>query len=319
MTTTTTTPLVLEQYDYLPYPAAPIEINNQDAGTGYFYSFATPVYIKSQKIPNTPTKILDAGCGTGVKTMRLAMANPTAVITGIDLSPNALELARQRAAHNGRPDITFRQCALEDIASLGQTWDYINAQDVMYMVPDTVAALKALKSVLSDDGIIRFDFHAKYVRGDMLRAQQACRLLGMYDQNPEEKEVALVKELMGALDSHVNLKQRCWGPGYEQGDQSMILMNQLIQGDRAWTIKEVFNALAEAELEFVQMVNWMNWSVQALFKDQTIPPEIEKRLLDMSDQQVLEFVELLHPSARLPSPTKSSSLAPPQSSSKQPR
>ena len=47
------------------------------------------------------------------------------------------------------------------------------------------------------------------------------------------------------------------------------------------------------------MVNWPLWNVGNLFNNQIIPPEIEKRLTEFTDQQQLEFHELLHPCQRL--------------------
>lgn len=206
-----TTSNVFQQYEYLPYPTAPVEKITPTPEQLFNYCCATAYHTKCQQMPSGVLRILDVGCGTGFKTMLLAAANPGCSVTGLDFSPKSLEVARQRAGVCGFPEVTFHELAIEEIATLGETWDYINCQDVVYMMPDSVKALAALRSVLSEDGIIRFDFHARYGRRNMLRAQAACKMLGLIERNPEENEVELVRELMKGLNANVDLKQRAWG------------------------------------------------------------------------------------------------------------
>ncbi|MDP3220907.1 MAG: class I SAM-dependent methyltransferase [Deltaproteobacteria bacterium] len=50
--------------------------------------------------------VLDLGCGTGTLTRMIKRAHPDASVTGLDLDPEALALARRKAADAGL-DITF--------------------------------------------------------------------------------------------------------------------------------------------------------------------------------------------------------------------
>jgi len=44
-------------------------------------------------------------------------------------------------------------------------------------------------------------------------------------------------------------------------------MNYLLQGDKGFTITELFAALKAADLEFISMVNWRQWDLMDLFKE----------------------------------------------------
>jgi len=50
-------------------------------------------------------------------------------------------------------------------------------------------------------------------------------------------------------------------------DEQRFLMNHLLQGDKGYTITEIFSALRTAELEFISMVNWRQWDLMDLFKE----------------------------------------------------
>ena len=52
--------------------------------------------ILSGATPQT-RKIIDIGCGAGATSLATAQAIPTAQITGIDLSPTLIEIAKHRA------------------------------------------------------------------------------------------------------------------------------------------------------------------------------------------------------------------------------
>jgi ubiquinone/menaquinone biosynthesis C-methylase UbiE len=71
-------------------------VRNLDAQARAIWPQEMPVF-KRYLLPSDP-KILDAGCGTGELTSRLAELFPNAKILGIDIVDPHLELARSRYA-----------------------------------------------------------------------------------------------------------------------------------------------------------------------------------------------------------------------------
>jgi len=91
-------------------------------------------------------RVLDAGCGPGVLTRR--MAERGAHVTGVDLSTELIEVARERLADLG-DQVEFHAADLFDFdsyAAPGASWDWVVAMDcfIHYPVGQTVEAVSAL-------------------------------------------------------------------------------------------------------------------------------------------------------------------------------
>jgi magnesium-protoporphyrin O-methyltransferase len=87
-------------------------------------------------------RILDAGCGAGA--LALELAKKGASIVAIDLSPNLIELAKERIAPADRQNIDFRSGDMLD-DSLGE-FDYVVGMDSMihYCATDMLVVLEKL-------------------------------------------------------------------------------------------------------------------------------------------------------------------------------
>jgi len=294
---------IRQQFDFGPYPRIAIDRSPKDnVSQLYFHNFVTPYYLRNQRVINTEqTTILDAGCGTGYKSLVLAEANPGAKIVGIDISEKSLELARQRLKHHGFEQAEFYQLSVYDLPNLGLEFDYINCDELLYLFPDPAVALQGMKSVLKPQGIIRGNLHSKHQRVSYFRAQEAFQMMGLMNGNPEDMEIEIVLETMKALKNGVDLKVKTWNPNYEDEDKKeRVLMNYLFQGDKGYTISDLFAALRGVELEFISMVNWRQWDLMNLFKEpDNLPVFLAMSLPDISEEQRLGLFELLHPIHRL--------------------
>lgn len=259
---------IRQQFDTGPYPRTALEKSpRNDAMSLYIHNLVNPYYLRNEKVIETEGKlILDAGCGSGYKSLVLAEANPGARIVGVDISEKSIELARQRLYYHGFTNTEFYVSSIEDLPKLGLDFDYINCDEVLYLFSDPAIGLQVMKSVLKPDGIIRANLHSSLQRTYFYRAQEVFKMMGLMDENPEEVEIDLVREIMKSLKDQVELKSITWRPDLET-DEERILMNYLFQGDKGYTISEMFSALRAAELEFVSMVNWRQWNLMALFKE----------------------------------------------------
>lgn len=292
------------QFDELPYPNVPL---SQRPGNHPTYlsthSLVVPYYLRYHRVINPQGKwILDAGCGSGFKAMALAAANPGAHVVGVDISQKSVELARKRVEYHGiESPIEFHCLSLEDLPSLPYTFDYINCDETLYLLPDPTAGLQAMQAVLKPDGIIRANLHSAFQRADCYRAQAFFKRLGCLEEGRTEEEITLVRQTMSALNNWVITKQRLWNQNPElQTDPEKVVANFLLRGDKGYALPQFFELLNQAKLEFISMVNWREWNLQALFRNiEDVPIEIAFGLANMSMEQQLHMFELLHPLHRL--------------------
>jgi len=292
---------IRQQFDNAPYPRIPLETSpKNNYQTLYLHNLVTAYYIRNQKVIETEGKvILDEGCGSGYKSLILAEANPGAKIVGIDLSEKSVKLARQRLQYHGFDNVEFHALSIEDLRSLNQQFDYINCDEVLYLLPDPVVGLEAMQSVLKPDGIIRTNLHSSLQRSPFFAVQTVFKIMGLMDDNPREMEIELAKEVIDNLKDDVAVKARTWSSP-EEKNQEWMLANYLLLGDKGYTVTEVFSALRAADLEFISMVSWRLWDLTDLFKEpNNLPAFLAISLPEISVEQRLHLFELLHPVHRL--------------------
>ncbi len=300
---TTMTVDTLEQlrlhFNKAPYPNVPLERFPESPDRLYLHSLVTAYYRRNHRVISPVGRvILDAGCGTGYKSLELAVANPGATIIGIDLSEDSIAMARQRLDYHKITNVEFHALAIEHVSQLGQMFDYINCDDVLYLVPDPVLALSTMKSVLKPDGIIRVNYHSQYGRLLYINAQNFFRQLGCMQGVPDDAEIALVRQTMAALKPQVTLR-RAWSNNNTVEDDS-ILANHLLQNDKTWSIHQFFQAMRESELEFASMVEWWTWNLVDLFTDvENLPIELVMQLSSLSIEAQLGIHESIHTVHRL--------------------
>jgi magnesium-protoporphyrin O-methyltransferase len=102
----------------------------------------------------TGKRILDAGCGTGA--LALELAKKGASVVAIDLSPNLIELAKERISSADRQNIDFRSGDMLD-DSLGE-FDYVVGMDSMihYCAADMLVVLEKLAPRVSKKIVFTF-------------------------------------------------------------------------------------------------------------------------------------------------------------------
>ncbi|MEG4290387.1 methyltransferase domain-containing protein [Microcoleus sp. C2C3] len=292
---------IRQQFDDAPYPRIPLEKSPEsEYELLYLHNLVTAYYFRNRKVVNTQGKlILDAGCGSGYKSLILATANPGAKIVGIDLSEESVKLARHRLQYHGFENAEFYVMKIEELPSLGWQFDYINADEVLYLLPDAVVGLQAMKSVLKPDGIIRTNLHSSIGRTGMFRAQAAFRAMGLMNGVPGELEVEIVRETMDALQDAIWLKVVTWNADRAKDDH-WILANHLLLGDKGCSVPELFGLLRAADLDFISMVAWSRWDLMDVFKDpDDLPPFLAMSLPETSVEERLHLFELFHPLHRL--------------------
>ncbi|GAB4292332.1 MAG: class I SAM-dependent methyltransferase [Oscillatoriaceae cyanobacterium] len=295
---------IRQQFDTAPYPRNPLEESpKDDANLLFIHNLITPYYLRNQKIPTTEGKIiLDAGCGTGYASLVLALANPGAKIVGIDLSETSVNLARERLKYHNIHNAEFHAISIEELPQLPWEFDYINADEVLYLLPDPAAALQGLTTVLKPEGIIRTNLHHHWQRFPVFQAQKVFQEMGLgraADNLAQEAQIESVQQTMKSLKNQVWLKRTTWDAQWET-DAEAILLNYLLAGDKGYTVPEMFGLLRQAQLEFISMVNWREWELLDLFKNpDNLPAFLAISLPELSVEERLHIFELLNPVHRL--------------------
>jgi ubiquinone/menaquinone biosynthesis C-methylase UbiE len=103
--------------------------------------------------PPPGARVLDVGCGTGVVTRAAArIVGPRGAVTGLDMNPAMLEVARHIPVEEGSGHITWVQSAADQIALPDATFDLITCQQVLQFVPDRGAVLREFRRLLAPGG-----------------------------------------------------------------------------------------------------------------------------------------------------------------------
>jgi ubiquinone/menaquinone biosynthesis C-methylase UbiE len=97
-------------------------------------------------------RVLDIACGTG-NTALMARARE-AVVTGVDLTPELLAVARKRAADAGYGDITWKEGDAENLPFPDGAFDVVVSSCGLMFAPDQQKAAKEVARVTSKDGRI---------------------------------------------------------------------------------------------------------------------------------------------------------------------
>ncbi|MEL6400281.1 MAG: class I SAM-dependent methyltransferase [Cyanobacteria bacterium J06626_4] len=290
------------QFDALPYPNQPLEKHpGQDPSYLSKHNFAIPYYLRNHQVTNSQNKwILDAGCGSGFKLMALAIANPGATLVGVDISPKSVKMAQQRLEYHKIPNPFHFHCLpIEALPTLPYTFDYINCDDVLYLLEDPYTGLAAMKSVLKADGIIRANMHSALQRTDYYRMQKFWAQVGCLEGSSTPEEMAVVRQTMSVLEDWVEAKKQTWKSAFETDDER-LLANHLLRGDTGITMADFSALLQRAGLEFISMLNWRQWNLEELFKNiEDLPIAVALNIASMTLEEQLYLFELLNPIHRL--------------------
>lgn len=108
--------------------------------------------IRRYAIP-AEARILDAGCGTGEGSSRLAQLFPRAHVLGIDIVDAHLELARSRYASLA-PRLTFEHRSIFELGLADRSFDLTVCRHVMHSIPHPDRVLAALARVTRPGGYL---------------------------------------------------------------------------------------------------------------------------------------------------------------------
>jgi SAM-dependent methyltransferase len=119
--------------------------------------------------------VLDLGTGTGSLAIEAAaLVGATGRITGLDISPEMLSLAKERVAKSGHTNIELREGRAEEIPAEDATLDVVLASLSLMYVIDRAAAARELRRVLRPGGRVVAAVWAGSERCDIVLFQQTA-------------------------------------------------------------------------------------------------------------------------------------------------
>jgi SAM-dependent methyltransferase len=125
-------------------------------------------------------RVLEAGCGIGAQTVILAKNSPGADITSIDISPDSLVRAEERARQEGITNVTFRQADIFHLPFAPASFDHIFVCFVLEHLARSREALEKLRPLLKKGGtitVIEGDHGSTFFHPDDADARSAVQCL----------------------------------------------------------------------------------------------------------------------------------------------
>ena len=132
------------------------------------------------------TRVLDVGCGGGLLTEALARAG--AEVTGIDMAPGMIEVARLHAAENALR-IDYRMAAAEELAqATPEAFDIVACMEMLEHVPDPAAMTATLARLLRPGGALFISTLNRNLKSFLLAIVGAEYVLNLIPRGTHEYE-----------------------------------------------------------------------------------------------------------------------------------
>lgn len=230
--------------------------------------------------------ILVAGCGANAAA-RYAYKHPEAQVTGIDLSQASLDHEHYLKEKHKLQNLTLHQMRIEDVGSLGQTFDFIDSVGVLHHLPDPVTGLQQLKSVLSPEGVIAIMLYGFYGRFPIYLLQDFFSRLHL---EQTEGDLAIVKQTLAQLSPAQRNQLKSFDMSYDAGLVDLFLHRI----DRGYTVPACLEYVQDCDLVFQGWINnhyyYPEGQMQpesALYKMTSLLPEPERwQALELFNGQI---------------------------------
>ena len=111
-------------------------------------------WVEEQVAGLVAKRIADVGCGGGL--LAEAMARAGATVTGIDMSPDSLAVARLHLLES-RVQVDYRQTTAEELAeAMPGSFDVVTCMELLEHVPDPARLVQACSTLVRPGGSVLF-------------------------------------------------------------------------------------------------------------------------------------------------------------------
>jgi SAM-dependent methyltransferase len=148
---------VKEMYEAHPYPRV-VDPFNAGSIESYRRSFH---YLGATPERFGEAVVLDAGCGTGEKSLYMAGLGARHVV-GLDLSATSIRHARENAVRYGIRNLTFLNGSVLDLPFPDHSFDVVHSSGVLHHTADPYGGFQELVRVLKPGGIVMVCLYNRY-------------------------------------------------------------------------------------------------------------------------------------------------------------
>lgn len=171
---------VTGHYERHPYPHYPLLASIRRHDTYAMNLTALWARFNGELLDERQGRILLSGCGAFAP-YPMALANPRAQITGVDLAKHNLQRARLHCLLHGRYNVTLQQGDFLEPSVTQGPYHFIEAFGVLHHLDDPAAGMRALEQRLLPGGILRVMVYGRYARQEAESIRRAMRLLQVRD------------------------------------------------------------------------------------------------------------------------------------------
>lgn len=195
--------------------------------------------ILKKECRSRPELVLDLGCGTGKMTLELAKRGYD--MTGIDYSPEMLDIARSAAEKSG-DDVLWLCQDMREFELYGTVDAAVCCLDCinhLEKISDVKKCFSLVHNYLIPDGIFIFDINGRYkfenVYADNTYAMEEDGGFCVWENYYDEKSKI--------CDFYITLFEECADGRYNRHEET--------QSEKMYTLAEMKNALEKTGMEFL--------------------------------------------------------------------
>ncbi len=283
------------QYEAFPYPARDPreEARRLIVGSPSHLREIDHWIFAARRPTSQPLRALFAGGGSGDGTIMLAQQMASAGrpggVTWLDRSGAARKVAEARAAVRKLDNIRFEEGSLLELAGSGLgPFDYIDCCGVLHHLPDPLAGLRSLVSVLAPGGGLGLMLYAPHGRTGVYMMQDALRLLAPAEEAPAAR-VDIARRLWRQAPDTAWLKRNPWLTDHISGGDAGIYDLLLNPRDRAFTVPQLAALVAEAGLRIACWVEPVRYDPDSYLPD----PRLRARTAAMAPVERAALAEAI--------------------------
>jgi len=252
---------VREQYEEYPYPRW--RSTYKDIVDNFFS------WINRQIIPNKISynnkfdnpKVLIAGCGTGMHSIRAA-GYQNANILAVDLSLSSLAYAKRKTEELGYTNIEYMHADILQLNKLNKKFDIIECAGTLHHMKDPKAGLKVLLDILEPHGFLRIGLYSEIARKHVVMARELINKKELKNTNEDIKNFRkdiLYKKVDPLIQKAIN----------NMDFYSISMLRDLLfhVQEHRFTIPQISKILKDFNLEFLGFIFNDHYSKKKFLKN----------------------------------------------------